>query len=875
MRVRALGGLGELLRVADEHEVAGRPGDGQDVGERELSGLVDDEVVEAAGEVGPGEEPRRSGDDVDRALVEGVDERGVVGDPLHVVVLEDLVGLGLLRHPDPAPLLGGLGHDRLDEVADGGVAVGRDADLATGAHQLDDEPRGRVGLAGPGRPLHGEAAPVEVGGDADHRSGRGLVGLDELRGGGPAREPRWPLEQQVAGGLVRARRVEAPVGDVLREAQQGGALLAVVDGAVGDQCQGVLRLGGDAPLEVDDAMGGVVAHDAARGHVGGAVAVGGAAGEGVDRGLADGELGLLAGVEGVAVDLGALDLVDHTHVGEAGHGLGVGGEVVEVGLEAVEEAPPLGLVLAAVPVEQVREQPAGAPLGRRAGGGHVEALGQQLGGDLGGGDLGRDRLVGRCRLARLGPWQRAVCRLPLGAAGLEPVAQQQRGLAVDAVVRLDVVEDVLLARLDPLLVLHDARPRVDDLAVAGRQVEHLELLDRQRRQADGEALAHHAVEVDEDPAAQQVVELVDPGGVATRQLLEGGGLVGGVVVDVQVGVLRVARHDEVDERLEQLLLDGRVVGPPAPEGAEAALGPGHDDAEEVLEPEVAHVRVALDVEEDVAGAGRWQHLQAAVGRGVEQLVGRQLVGPGAGGDLEARLAHRLGQRGGGQAPHRGGGGVDRGQLGDGGDAGSVELAGLVAPEPRHAGHAVVELALRRAPLLPGAHGAVRHQLGVGVRRRPGEHELLEALLGGAVVGGDARSGHGDLAAIAEHHVHALGADPVDALDLLRVAAQLEHRVDLRPARQLGVLGLVDVAALGVGLRLAHHEVGVAPPPERGVGLVEEGGLVEDVVAAGHGLGGGGRGGAEALDRGGGGVEVDHLEAVGGEGVAVGVLVLDA
>ena len=43
----------------------------------------------------------------------------------------------------------------------------------------------------------------------------------------------------------------------------------------------------------------------------------------------------------------------------------------------------------------------------------------------------------------------------------------------------------------------------------GRQVEHLELLDGQRGQPDGEALAHHAVEVDEDPAAQQVVELVN------------------------------------------------------------------------------------------------------------------------------------------------------------------------------------------------------------------------------------------------------------------------------------------------------------------------------------------------------------------------------
>ena len=127
------------------------------------------------------------------------------------------------------------------------------------------------------------------------------------------------------------------------------------------------------------------------------------------------------------------------------------------------------------------------------------------------------------------------------------------------------------------------------------------------------------------------------------------------------GCCAQARHDEVDERLEQLLLGGRVVGPPAPERTDGAVGAWHDDAEEVLEPEVAHVRVALDVEEDVAGAGRRQHLEATVGSGVEQLVGRQLVGPAAGRYLEACLAHRLGQRGGGQAPHGGGGGVDRGE----------------------------------------------------------------------------------------------------------------------------------------------------------------------------------------------------------------------
>ena len=52
---------------------------------------------------------------------------------------------------------------RVDQVANDLVAVGRDADLATGAHQLDDEPRGVLRR----QPRRGHARPVAPGAEDD------------------------------------------------------------------------------------------------------------------------------------------------------------------------------------------------------------------------------------------------------------------------------------------------------------------------------------------------------------------------------------------------------------------------------------------------------------------------------------------------------------------------------------------------------------------------------------------------------------------------------------------------------------------------------------------------------------------------------------
>ena len=81
--------------------------------------------------------------------------------------------------------------------------------------------------------------------------------------------------------------------------------------------------------------------------------------------------------------------------------------------------------------------------------------------------------------------------------------------------------------------------------------EGLELLQPVARPRGAEAVADDAVEVDEDLAAEEVVELALAGAVAAHQPLERGDLVGRVVVDVQVGVAREPLVHEVDEGLER------------------------------------------------------------------------------------------------------------------------------------------------------------------------------------------------------------------------------------------------------------------------------------------------------------------------------------
>src|SRR5207245_10853200 len=114
-------------------------------------------------------------------------------------------------------------------------------------------------------------------------------------------------------------------------------------------------------------------------------------------------------------------------------------------------------------------------------------------------------------------------------------------------------------------------------------------------------LPDHTIEIDQDHAAQQAIDFLLAGGVGTGQLLEDVRLVGGVVIDVQVGAAVEPLDQEVDELLEGALLGIGVVPPEVV--VERGATDHHQDAEQVLQAAVAHERVALDVEEQVGGGG--------------------------------------------------------------------------------------------------------------------------------------------------------------------------------------------------------------------------------------------------------------------------------
>src|SRR5207244_4066884 len=62
--VHALRDLAELKRIAEQHEIAGRNSDRERVRERDLTGLVDEQVVQGPIHFLPGEEPRSAGDEL-------------------------------------------------------------------------------------------------------------------------------------------------------------------------------------------------------------------------------------------------------------------------------------------------------------------------------------------------------------------------------------------------------------------------------------------------------------------------------------------------------------------------------------------------------------------------------------------------------------------------------------------------------------------------------------------------------------------------------------------------------------------------------------------------------------------------------------------
>ncbi len=77
-RMGSLTGVGQLLRVAKKDEPPARAGHGKRIGEGKLAGLVDEESVDALGELRTRPEPDGTGHDVKDAFLEPGEKLGVV-----------------------------------------------------------------------------------------------------------------------------------------------------------------------------------------------------------------------------------------------------------------------------------------------------------------------------------------------------------------------------------------------------------------------------------------------------------------------------------------------------------------------------------------------------------------------------------------------------------------------------------------------------------------------------------------------------------------------------------------------------------------------------------------------------------------------------
>ena len=301
------------------------------------------------------------------------------------------------------------------------------------------------------------------------------------------------------------------------------------------------------------------------------------------------------------------------------------GELLRAALLPVEEGPPSRLRLAAMKADEVRHE-LPRPGIRRLRVCNERGLERRL--------VTLARLALRARGAlflglrgRFDAGRRPAAGLP--GAGDEPVAQQQRGEAVVAVVVADLVEQRDLAGLAVPVVDDDAVAARDNLRRAGRHVEALEALDRVARLADAHRLAHHPVQVHHAVRAQQLVHgafrrRVHRGEAAQRRLL-----VGRVMIEVGAGRTAEPAREEGHQLREGALLLHPVVGP---EGLEAQLRPAGyglalrlagrgppEHAAEIFETARVH-RVALEVEEEVVRVGRGQPVEAEPRRGVEGLA---------------------------------------------------------------------------------------------------------------------------------------------------------------------------------------------------------------------------------------------------------------
>ncbi len=792
--------LGELEGIADQDHALACAGGGNDrVGEAVLAGLVDDEVVDLFVQRGACAQPARAGEELD-ATFEGVVCLRRARDLLDLgeirVVL--LVRIALADEVEVAIRSSLL--ELHAGVANGGVGWRRQRHRVAVLHERHDELRREPRLARAGWALHGERSSAQAerslayllkpGGLLIWCAAVGLLDVDVA--GRTVDEGQFATgDRQRAGESVVApskddvaERVEHGLLAFMGEELGGGEVVnratVVCRSKAYDHLTCALIDGDDRDVAV---LGCVEVPRRVRGLV-------------ILRGI---RVERLAGSERLCRFDGC----------QAGEDARVVESLPRRHVDHLGELAPAHAIFALVVVEERGDQPCGIVVG-------IE-LANRIG-DL----LARYG----CGVALFGFLALLILLARLDRPGWtvrpQPLGHGQRGAAVFLVVVGDSVEQRLIypGILEPVFVEHHGVATAIDVGLPLEARELLDVLESIRLGTDPQPLAHDGVEIDEQLALAQLLELLECAGVGLGDRAQHRRLGVGVVVDAHVRECLAARLQEVDElAVASRLLDGIVRPERAihPTAVVALLDPAEQEDEAAVgTPD----RITFEVEVDVAGRWLGQELEAAGGLAHAMLplhalcLNRAELDRGLCRDLgqrvlldarHARLCRQRRERR--QRCHR--------RLVPG------EVKHVRATDPRDERWVVVfaPLLLARRPMR--ADGTVRVRVGDGLRRLL--DEALEArLLRAGVV--DHLEGADRLAQPRpELDMDMLGQRALDRGDRIRIERELQDVVgEGIVACELRVDRLVaPVAEIGLARNLLEEVGDSAPARQREVRLIDD------------------------------------------------------
>ncbi len=265
-----------------------------------------------------------------------------------------------------------------------------------------------------------------------------------------------------------------------------------------------------------------------------------------------------------------------------------------------------------------------------------------------------------------------------------------------------------------------------------------------------------------------------------------------------------ALGDEIHQRLECAPLLVAVVGPERPEARLARLrGSARRRGIRGRPPQ----RVALHVEEDIAGRWGRESLKATARRRFPQFECRPAFDPPPqlhcrlGAQFrEGRLRHSRDRRG--RAPRR--------QRFERHHTGRLKLPDLRARDARNEPQMVIRQPLIIAALAPSALLALRTRLRIGVQGR-GSSKRSQCISQPPEVARIVGVAERTLGSVAEHDRHRSRIPPLHFRDQPAIEAQLQHVARLRLASELRVENFVAPATQSRRLVDAPQEVGSTEP----------------------------------------------------------------